>query len=133
MGAACVAFAARNLARKLTSIYDAQLEKAGISLPQFSLLNLVAVAGDSTLGQMAEIADLDPSTLTRNLQQLEKAGLIAIGASADDQRRRSAQLTEAGERTLTAAIPLWEAAQAEIAAKVGGDLRADLRRATNAL
>lgn len=133
VGGTCVAFAARNLARKVTQVYETHLEAAGLSLPQFSLLNLVAAADDDTLGAMAQVAGLDPSTLTRNMQGLEKLGLVEIAAVEKDQRRRAVWLTEAGARKLAAAMPAWEAAQAEVLGKLGGDMRGQLRRATKAL
>jgi DNA-binding MarR family transcriptional regulator len=132
-GASCIAFAARNFARRITQVYDGHLEPHGLSLPQFSMLIMIAAATDDTLAAIAASAGLDPSTLTRNLQTLEKLGWVEIASVEKDMRRRAVWLTEAGARKLTAAIPAWEAAQAEISSALGGDIRAQLRKAAKAL
>jgi DNA-binding MarR family transcriptional regulator len=57
---------------------------------------------------------LDPSTLTRNLQVLERDGLIEIAAGAPDMRRRAVWLTEQGAQRLQAAMGAWRKAHAEL-------------------
>lgn len=133
VGGSCVAFAARGLARRITQVYERHLESAGLTLPQFSLLNTVAAAEDGTPGALAQLAGLDPSTLTRNLQGLEKLGLVETATVEKDMRRRAVWLTEAGARKLAAAMPSWEKAQAEVMEKLGADVRGQLRRAAKAL
>jgi DNA-binding MarR family transcriptional regulator len=133
VGGSCVAFAARGLARKITQTYERHLEASGLTLPQFSLLNTVAAAEDDTLGALAQLVGLDPSTMTRNLQGLEKLGLVEIATVEKDMRRRAVWLTEAWARKLAAAMPAWDAAQAEVLGKLGADMRSQLRRAAKAL
>lgn len=133
VGGSCIAFAARNLARRITQVYDGHLEPHGLTLPQFSMLNMIAGATDDTLAAIAASAGLDPSTLTRNLQGLQKLGWVEIAAVEKDARKRAVWLTESGARKLQAALPAWEAAQAEIAGALGGDIRAQLRKAAKAL
>ncbi len=109
----CLAWSTRSLARKITQVYEARFAEHGLTSPQFFLMNLIAGAKDDTLGAIAADAGLDPSTLTRNLQGLEKLGLVEVASVEADQRRRAVWLTEAGARKLQAAIPAWEAAQEE--------------------
>ena len=54
----------------------------------------------------------------RNLDPLERRGLVRIAAGEADGRERVVALTEAGEGAITAAIPHWRAAQARINARV---------------
>jgi DNA-binding MarR family transcriptional regulator len=128
----CLAWSTRSLARKITQVYEARFAKHGLTSPQFFLMNLIAGAKDDTLGAIAAGAGLDPSTLTRNLQGLEKLGLVEVANVEADQRRRAVWLTEAGARKLQAAIPAWEAAQEEVAEKLGAGFRAGLRKAGGA-
>jgi DNA-binding MarR family transcriptional regulator len=129
----CTARSVRNVARRVIQLYDEHLEPHGFSLPQFSLLMLIAGARDDTLAAIAEAAGLDPSTLTRNLQGLEKLGLVEIAAVEADQRKRSVWLTETGARRVEAAIPAWEAAQAAVEEKLGAGFHALVRKAEKAL
>jgi DNA-binding MarR family transcriptional regulator len=65
----------------------------------------------------AEVA-LDRSTMGRNLDPLERRGLVRIKAGDVDQRERVAHLTAAGERAIETARPHWRAAQERIATLV---------------
>jgi DNA-binding MarR family transcriptional regulator len=111
----CACWQARALARRVTQFYDEKLAEAGLSISQFGLLAHVAGVEDGSLGALAERAGLDQSTLTRNLQLLEREGWVEIGASPGDQRRRSVWLTEAGVSKLKGAKGAWAAAQAAVA------------------
>lgn len=129
----CLARAARNLARRTTQIYDRHLAPHDFTLPQFAMLMMIAAAKDDTLGALAIEAGLDPSTLTRNLQGLEKLGLVEIASIDEDQRRRAVWLTETGARRVSAAIPTWEAAQAEIVERLGTRFTGELMKASLSL
>ena len=129
----CIGRAARSFARKVTQIYEAKLAPQGLTASQFVLMNMIAGARDDTLSAIAMEAGLDPSTLTRNLQGLEKLGLVEIATVEADQRKRSVWLTETGARTLLAAMPAWEEAQAEVSSRLGAGFRSDLRKAEKAL
>jgi DNA-binding MarR family transcriptional regulator len=133
IGRDCVGRAARAFARKVTQIYEGKLAPQGLTTSQFVMMNMIAAATDDTLSALAADAGLDPSTLTRNLQGLEKLGLVEIASVEADQRKRAVWLTEAGARKLEAAIPAWDEAQAEVAKKLGAGFRADLRRAERTL
>jgi DNA-binding MarR family transcriptional regulator len=73
-----------------------------------------------SLTALAELVDLDRSTLGRNLRVLEKSALVLLG-SGKDQREQVASLTELGRDRLAAGDPLWERAQAGIANRIGVD------------
>ena len=127
----CLAWSTRSLARKITQVYEEKFAAHGLTSPQFFLMNLIAGAKDDTLGAIAADAGLDPSTLTRGLQGLEKLGLVEVANVEADQRRRAVWLTEAGARKLQAAIPAWEAAQEDVAEKLGAGFRTGLKKANS--
>ncbi|MEJ0072229.1 MAG: MarR family winged helix-turn-helix transcriptional regulator [Pseudomonadota bacterium] len=68
--------------------------------------------------RLAAEAALDRSTMGRNLDPLERRGLVRIKTGKLDQRERVAHLTPAGEAAIDAALPYWRAAQKRIAALV---------------
>jgi len=72
------------------------------------------------LTKLAEMTVTERTTLTRNLNILEKKELIRIEAGKD-RRERQVSITGRGQEALGAAIPLWEAAQAHIEHGLGGD------------
>ncbi|MGR8935360.1 MAG: MarR family winged helix-turn-helix transcriptional regulator [Gammaproteobacteria bacterium] len=116
----CTGFNLRKASRAVSQFYDELLRPAGIRGTQYSLLVVVHLSGPVTVSQLAERAVMDRTTLTRNLEILEKQGLVAIAAGAD-RRTRNVTITEAGRATLSAAYPLWEQAQAQINAALGDE------------
>jgi len=54
----------------------------------------------------------------RNLNPLERRGLVRIEVGNVDQRERVAYLTAAGEAAIKAALPYWREAQERTAALV---------------
>jgi DNA-binding MarR family transcriptional regulator len=118
----CPALAARALARQVAQRLDSALASTGLTSGQVALLARVAAAEDDTLGALARRAGVDPSTLSRTLRTLEAAGLVEIALVEADQRRRAVWLTETGARRLARALPLWQAAQAGMAARLSPGL-----------
>lgn len=58
-----------------------------------------------TAGEIAERLDVSRPVVTRTLQGLEKAGLIATSSNADDARARDVALTPAGHGKLDEVLP----------------------------
>jgi DNA-binding MarR family transcriptional regulator len=85
---------------------------------QFTVLNVVRHLSPAAVGQIAEAAVIDRTTLTRSLSLLERDGLLRAVPSADGRERRYA-LTARGERALGRALPLWEETQARVVAELG--------------
>ena len=51
----------------------------------------------------------------RNLDPLERRGLVRLEVGETDQRQRVAHLTAAGELAIEAALPYWRKAQKRLA------------------
>lgn len=103
----CPGLAVRALSRRITRVFERRMTSSGLGFPQFALLLHVAAAAEDTVGALADRLDLDPSTLSRNLRSLERAGLVEIAMVEQDQRRRAVWLTERGARRLETAIDAW--------------------------
>src|SRR5262249_52441202 len=114
----CTASHLRRASRAISRIHDQALEPAGLSGSQFSLLVALSLFGEAPLQRVAEELGLDRTTLTPNPQPLERDGLVA-SSPGKDQRVRLLRLTEAGQRTLQRAYPLWEEAQATVVKALG--------------
>ncbi|KPF62781.1 hypothetical protein IP88_14255 [alpha proteobacterium AAP81b] len=114
----CVCLGIRKAARAVSRRYDDALRPVGITSGQFSLLAGLAGEAGLSLGSLAERMGMDRTTLNRNLKPLDAAGLVETRAG-DDARQRLLGLTAAGTARLTAALPLWEAAQAASNARLG--------------
>jgi DNA-binding MarR family transcriptional regulator len=130
--ATCICIAMRQASRQLTSHYDAALAPAGVNIAQFSLLRKLRRHGALSLTALAELVELDRSTLGRNLRVLERLGVVELSAGRD-QRESVAALTEAGRETLAKGDPLWDKAQADMADKIGTEGVAQLTALLGAL
>ena len=75
---------------------------------------------------------LDRSTLGRNLRVLEEQALLQL-SEARDLRAREVSLTDAGERRIAQALPLWEQVQQELNLQLGEGRRAELMQLLEAL
>lgn len=123
----CNCAAVRSAARHITQLYDQHLAPAGLRTTQFSVLAKLKRKGPLPINALAEDMVMDRTTLGRNIQPLERDGLIAVEASPSDRRTKLLCLTGAGEKRLQAAVKLWERAQAQFETSFGGKRSADMR------
>jgi DNA-binding MarR family transcriptional regulator len=115
---ACAVANARIVARKLTQFLSDRMKASDLGVAQFALMAQIAAASDDSLGALAQRTGLDPSTLSRNLQVLERDGLVEISVDESDSRRRAVWLTEKGARRLESALAAWRRAHAELSALI---------------
>ncbi|TWB43727.1 MarR family winged helix-turn-helix transcriptional regulator [Nitrospirillum pindoramense] len=132
IAAECPGFQARATARAITRYHNACFRPLGLTAEQFSLMVGIGATEGATLVELALSAGVDTTTLSRNIQNLEKRGWVC----ADGGRGRAGKrlsLTVLGRNLLADAIPVWRQAQAELARRLGdGDLQW-ARRALSAL
>ena len=79
----CACATLRRTARLVTQLYEEALRPAGITGPQFTLLQALTLAPGISQKRLAEILGADSTTLTRTLAIIEKRGLIKAEAAAD--------------------------------------------------
>ncbi len=107
----CACHALRQSARKVSRRYDAALRPLALNIGQFTTLAALLRPEPVSITVLAEQLGMDRTTLTRDLKPLERRGLIVVQTGSKDARLRHVMLSDAGERLLMSAIPLWEAAQ----------------------
>ena len=101
---------------------EVYLEPVGLHASQYGMLRQVSKAGSLSMTQLADLMYLDRTTLTRNLQVLEREGLVAI-VSGTDKRVREIALTDKGREIFEQAVPLWEQAETALAERLGAGKR----------
>jgi len=129
----CPGWNGRLLARRISQAMDQVLAGQGMTSARIGLMAQIATAEDDTLGALARRCGMDQSTLSRNLRVLEREGLVELVTAEKDLRRRAVWLTEAGVRSLEAALPAWRAAQAALVGHLPPDLGRTLAGAAEAL
>ncbi|CAE6913737.1 MULTISPECIES: MarR family winged helix-turn-helix transcriptional regulator [Pseudomonas] len=128
----CLCTQLRRASRGVTRRYDDALAAVGLGAAQFSLLRHVQRLGQPSISALAEAMGLDRSTLGRNLRVLEEQALLQL-SEARDLRAREVSLTDAGERRIAQALPLWEQVQQELNLQLGEGRRAELMQLLEAL
>jgi DNA-binding MarR family transcriptional regulator len=118
VSAECPGFQARVTARAITRFYNAFFQPLDLTAEQFSLLVGIGGADGATVADLAGRAGVDATTLSRNVQNLEKRRL----ARAEGGRGRAGKrlsLTSSGRRLLLEALPRWERAKTELSKRMG--------------
>ena len=121
--------AAIHLLRRLRVQDDA----SGLSAPRLSALSVIVFRGPLTLGELARAEQVQPPTITRLVQELERDGLVRRRADPGDRRVQRVQATRAGERLLQAGRARRVAALTESVRSLPAADRKLLERATRVL
>ena len=116
----CTNFKLRQLARRVSQLYDAEVGKAGLKTTQYSLLSHVLRLGPIRPGELAAAMTMDASTLTRNLKPMVAAGWLEL-TPGDDGRSRSVRITPAGRDKRVEAQRHWKVAQHGLNQLLGAD------------
>ena len=80
------------------------LRPLGVSLAAQRVLRAVRRYGSVTMGELADFAIIDRTTLTRIVDQLVAKGFIERSKPASDRRKVTLTLTEAGEEAHAAMV-----------------------------
>jgi DNA-binding MarR family transcriptional regulator len=124
----CAGF--RRTARALTQRYEGVLRPLGLRASQFTILQVLARAGEVSQGQLGQILAMDSTTLTRTLKIMSRKRWIEE-RRGKDRRERRLRLSSQGETLLKRALPEWEKVQLRLRKQIGEREWRDLARATD--
>src|SRR5277367_1213532 len=114
----CMCGSFRRTSRALTQLYEQALRPLGLRAPQFTILQVLSLAGEVSQGQLGEILAMDSTTLTRTLKIMVRQTWIAE-RRGEDRRERLLHLTKAGDMQLRRALPVWEKVQLRLRRQLG--------------
>ena len=75
-------------------------EALGISAPRLSALSVLVFAGPRRVGELAEAEQVEPPTMTRLVDGMERDGYVAREADPEDRRAVIVRATAKGVRAL---------------------------------
>ena len=75
-------------------------EARGISAPRLSALSTLVAAGPMRIGSLAHAEQVEPPTMTRLVDAMEREGLVRRDPDPDDQRAVVLRATPKGRRAL---------------------------------
>ncbi|MCI0713672.1 MAG: MarR family winged helix-turn-helix transcriptional regulator [Chloroflexi bacterium] len=117
----CINANFRAVCRQLTQFYNGFLEPTGLQNTQFTMLVTIALMKWGTIMQLAENLQMDQTTLTRGVERLRQQGWVESVPDKEDRRVKHIVLTEAGEKLLKEAFPLWQQAQLAVQDALGAE------------
>ncbi|MCE4223839.1 MarR family transcriptional regulator [Methylobacterium sp. C25] len=115
----CLCSTLRRITRSVTATYDEALKPVDLRITQFSVLRTLSRLGPVSVTRLAAETALDRSTMGRNLDPLERRGLVRLDVGETDQRERIVHLTEIGTSAIEKALPYWREAQAQLSEAMG--------------
>jgi DNA-binding MarR family transcriptional regulator len=107
--------------------------ETGLSAPRLSALSVVVFRGPITLSELAAAEQVRPPTMTRLVQELERAGLLERLADPTDRRVVRVRATAAGRRLLAAGRMRRVQRLAEEIERLSAEERRALTRGVDAL
>ena len=116
----CIGMRLRLLNRVVTRIYDDALRPLGLKTSQVNILVAAWKLGIASPVKVCEVLDLDPSTLSRNVERMRAKGWLEV-VPGNDARQQPFRLTAAGRRLLEKAVPCWAVAQQQVNELIGDD------------
>lgn len=116
----------RKASRAVTQLFDTMLQPVGLRSTQLVILLGVAVHEPVSIASLARELVLDRTTLRRNLNPLEKAGLVQF-VHPPESRTSLVELTSKGRQMLSKSVPLWHRAQTRFVEAVGEKKWKELR------
>jgi DNA-binding MarR family transcriptional regulator len=129
----CHCLALRRAARRVTRFYEQRIAHLGITSAHFSLLRNLRARGALTMNALADIMEMDRTTLVRALKPLQNEKLVTTEPDPASSRRHLISITAAGRRTLDKAIPIWLEAQTELESTFGVTRSRSLRSELTAM
>ena len=102
----CTCFNLRKMARELTNNYNNSLKSYGVNSTQIPILALLNIYNQIEISKIAELLNLESSTLRRNSSILIKKKLIKI--IKRDSKGNLLKLTTNGYNKLKEILPIWK-------------------------
>jgi DNA-binding MarR family transcriptional regulator len=128
----CIAVRLRLLNRVVTNLYDEALRPLGLKVSQLNVLVVTAKLGLAQPAQVCDLLQLDPSTLSRNVERMRAKDWLEV-VPGEDARAQPFRLTPQGKRLIEKAVPAWEEAQQKAAELLGEEGMALLTRTVSKL
>jgi DNA-binding MarR family transcriptional regulator len=94
------------------------MRAAPVRGPQFSLMMMIARRKSPTISELAREIGADRTTMTRNLEKLQKQGFIQI-THGQNLRTKAVEIAPKGKTALERSISYWQQAQNKVLKTLG--------------
>jgi DNA-binding MarR family transcriptional regulator len=120
MAKSCVATRVGRLHRLVARRFEEHLRPLGLSVPQTEILSaLTLIAEPVKPSVLADLLQMERSTISRNLSVMEDRGWITPKETSATGRSMTVVITDQGLATLASADAAWHDAQTELVQAMG--------------
>src|SRR5262245_16713261 len=105
----CVGVRLRMMNWVVTNLYDKALRQQGVKTNQLNIRSVTARPRAARPSQVCELLQIEPSTLSRNVDRLRASGWLEK-APGKDARSQPFRLTPKGMQLIEKVSPAWEKA-----------------------
>jgi DNA-binding MarR family transcriptional regulator len=113
-----LAVASSRVSKAFADRYRAEF---GLTIPEWRVLAHLAQSDQVSVREIQARVDMDKSKVSRAAARLEAAGLIEKRENRDDRRLLDMRLTEKGRDLIARIVPIADAYQAEVLAKLAAE------------
>lgn len=129
----CACANIRKAARIVTQTYEKKMAPTGLKVTQYYMLVNIARHCNISISELGNIMLLDQSTVTRNINILQKDNYVAITRDINDSRTKTVSITDSGLSKIEEATPIWLQLQENIETDMGTKKFKDLLQTLNQL
>jgi len=108
-------FLFHRISRELNAAYRPLLADLGLTYPQYLVMLVLWESDGLGVGEIGDRLALDSGTLSPLIRRMEKGGLVTRERAADDERRVTVHLTEAGRALEQRAADVPDSLAAQLA------------------
>ncbi len=114
----CVCFNLRWVTRAVTQFFDAEMRRHGIRPTQGTILLALNAKESWAMAELSDCLGLERTSLARNLQPLERDGLVTADGGGRGRRVELA-ITTKGRKQVEKFMPAWRSAQSTVVKTLG--------------
>ena len=114
----CVCFNLRMATRIVTKSFDAEMRRYGVRPTQGTILLALNAMENWSMAELSDRLGMDRTTLVRNLQPLQRDGLVTADGGGRGNRVELT-ITAKGRKQVEKFMPAWRAAQSAVVKTLG--------------
>jgi DNA-binding MarR family transcriptional regulator len=128
----CLGMASRLASRMTTKVFGALLAPLDMDATQFPIMLMLRLHSGIVVSALSKLLDIEASAISRNIQALERKGLVISSGGRGRNGKRLA-LSPDGNEVLDQAVQRWRDAQKMLIAELGEAETKEIRRTMKSL
>ncbi len=128
----CLGMASRVASRMTTKVFGTLLVPLGLDPTQFPVMVMLRLHTGIVVSALSRLLDIEASAISRNVQALERKGLVISSGGRGRNGKRLA-LSPAGQELLDQAVRCWRDAQKMLIDELGEAETKAVRRTMKSL